>query len=368
MGKPRYPLRGDQMAMELGDLVYELLKTLCELPGPGGDEGRVQDLMAGRWGPRVKGLEHTGVGNLIARVGGNGPRLLMAAHADEISFVVKYVSDDGFLWITTGERDTDQRPSLRGPVFLPWGHPALILTTAGSVEGFFATLTGHVVAAKHQAKTQPEWNDIFVDIGVSSRAEAEDKGIRVGDRVIWNPPTQRIGPYAYGKAMDDRVGLAILDRLLDVIDRERLAYDVTYVSTVQEEIGLIGAESVARQTGCEMAIAVDIGLAGDVPGIDPRDVSPRLGAGPTIVHKDLYQYNRQLTLALMRAAQSARVPVQPAVFAVYGSDAGAFTRQGLPAALVAVPTRYTHSPFEMLHLSDVELTVRLLKTFLEEKA
>lgn len=347
--------------------MFSLLKTYCELPGPGGDEAFAQKFVAETWQPRVKSVEITPVGNLIARVGGSGPRLLIGAHVDEICFVVKYISDDGFVWITTGQRDTDQRPSMRAMVFLPLGHSALVLTTRGPVEGIFATLTGHVLTAVQRAKTQLDWNDVFVDIGAPSRADAEAKGVRIGDRVIWNPPTRRIGDLVYGKAMDDRVALAIMDRLLDVLDRSRLAYDLTYVSTIQEEAGLIGAESVARQAGCELAIALDVGLAGDVPGVDPRDMSTRLGGGPCIVHKDFYSYSRPLTLTLLRTAQAAGIPVQPAVFGFYGSDAGAFIRQGVQSALVVVPTRYTHSPFEMLHLGDVELSVRLLKSFLETK-
>lgn len=345
--------------------MFELLKTLCELPGPVGDETLVQNFLAERWRPRVKEVQFTKVGNLIARIGGNGPRLMIAAHADEICFVVKYIAEDGFLWITTGQRDIEQRPSQRSPVFLPWGHQALIVTATGRVEGFFATLTGHILTADQRAKSKPDWNDIFVDMGASSRAEVEAKGIRVGDRVIWNPPTRRMGQLAYGKAMDDRVGLAIMDKLLDVIDKERMQYDLTFVSTILEEPGLIGAESVAREAGCEMAIALDVGLAGDVPGVDPRDVSARLGLGPTIVHKDLHSYNRAFTLRLLRIAEDAKIPIQPAVFGFYGSDAGAFTRQGVQSAVVVVPTRYTHSPFEMVHLQDVDLTVQLLKTFLE---
>lgn len=345
--------------------MFELLKTLCELPGPVGDEIAVQNFLMERWRSRVQGLEMTRVGNLLARIGGKGPRLMIAAHADEICFAVKHIGEDGFLWITTGQRDVEQRPSQRGPVFLPWGHPALIVTATGRVEGFFATLTGHVLSAEQRAKSHPDWNDIFVDVGASSRTDAEAKGIRVGDRVIWNPPTRRMGPLVYGKAMDDRVGLAIMDRLLDVLDKEQMAFELTYVSTVLEEPGLIGAESAAHASGCEMAIALDVGLAGDVPGVDPRDVSARLGSGPTIVHKDLHSYNRALTLSLTSAAQTADIPIQPAVFGVYGSDAGAFTRQGVQSALVVVPTRYTHSPFEMIHLRDVELTIQLLKSFLE---
>lgn len=347
--------------------MFDLLKTLCELPGPVGDEIAVQNFLMERWRPRVQELELTRVGNLIARIGGQGPRLMVAAHADEICFVVKHIAEDGFLWITTGQRDVEQRPSQRSPVFLPWGHPALVVTATGPVEGVFATLTGHVLTAEQRAKNNPDWHDIFVDVGASTRADAEAKGIRVGDRVIWNPPTRRMGQLAYGKAMDNRVGLAIMDRLLDVLDRERLAFDLTYVSTILEEPGLIGAESAARESGCEMAIALDVGLAGDVPGVDARDVSARLGLGPTIVHKDLHSYNRALTLRLMGTAEAANIPVQPAVFGFYGSDAGAFTRQGVQSALVVVPTRYTHSPFEMIHLGDVELTIQLLKSFLEAR-
>jgi len=347
--------------------MYDLLKTMCELPGPGGDEGAVQDFLAQRWGRRAQQIERTPVGNLLAYVGGRGPRLMLVAHADEICFVVKHISDDGFIWITTGQRDTEQRPGLRAPVFLPWGHPALILTTSGPVEGVFATLTGHILRPEQREKTRPDWDDVFLDIGAPNRAAVAARGVQVGDRVIWNPPTRRRGRLACGKAMDDRVGLVIMDRLLEVVALDRLAYELWLVSTVQEEIGLVGAESVAQRTGCELAITLDVGLAGDVPGVDPRDVSARLGAGPIIVHKDLALYSRPLTLSLMRAAREANIPVQSAVFSLYGSDSGAFIRHGLQAGLVAVPTRYTHSPFETVHLDDMELTVQLLKHFLESR-
>jgi endoglucanase len=291
---------------------------------------------------------------------------MIAAHADEVCFTVKSIDEKGFLWLTSGWADRDQRPGLRSFMFLPWGQPALVQTAGGPVHGFFATLTGHILTPDQRAKPQFDWYDIWVDLGATSRAEAEAKGIRIGDRVIWNTKVQRMGDYAYGKAMDDRVGLAIMDRLLHTLDASRLAYDVTFVSTVQEETGLVGAES-ATLAGCELAISLDIGLAGDVPGVDQRDVSVKLGAGPTIVHKDIYVYNRRLTLALVEAAEAANIGTQQAVFSFYGSDSGAFTRRGLQAALITVPTRYTHSPFEMVHLDDVQNTVVLLKTFLESK-
>ena len=345
--------------------MFNLLKTLCELPGPGGDEGPVHDFLEARWAPRARSIRRTRVNNLIAEMGGVGPRLLIAGHADEICFVVRHISEDGFLWITTGQRDIEQRPSMRAMVFLPLGHPARVLTSTGSAYGVFATLTGHAARPEQRAKTQLDWNDVWIDIGAASRAEALARGVRVGDRAIWNPPTERMGDLAYGKAMDNRVAFVVMDRLLDVIDRDRLRFDLVFASTVQEEIGLYGAESIIADAKPDLAIAIDIGLAGDVPGVDARDVAARLGGGPTIVHKDLYHYDRPLTLALLAAAERANIPVQPQVFSIFGSDAGAFIRNGVPSALVAVPTRYTHSPFEMLNLRDIDQTVALLKAFVE---
>ena len=347
--------------------MFELIKMYTELPGPGSDEWAVQEVLKERWSPRAQDMMMTPVGNLIATMGGNGPRLMIAAHADELCFVVRHISEDGFIWLASGQRNTDQYVTLRS-TFLPWGLPALVVTETGSVECLFATLTGHVLTTEQQAKTKWDYNDIWLDAGVSSRQEAEGKGIQVGDRVIWNPPTQRMGDYAYGKAMDDRVCFAVMERLLDVIDMEKLAYELVYVSTVQEEIGLIGAESAAEVANCETAISLDVGLVGDVPGVDPRDASAKLGGGPGIVHKDLYNYSRPLTLALMRAARDASIPVQPGVFTWYGSDSGAFARHGLRSGLIVIPTRYTHSPFEMVHLRDVEQTVQLLKHFLETRS
>jgi putative aminopeptidase FrvX len=109
-----------------------------------------------------------------------------------------------------------------------------------------------------------------------------------------------------------------MDRLLDVLDRGRLAYEVVFASTVQEEIGLVGSDSLVQDLDCDMAISLDLGLVGDVPGVDPR--------GAMIVHKDLSNYSRPLTLSLIAAARDAGIPVQPAVFGLYGSDSSAEAR------------------------------------------
>jgi endoglucanase len=127
---------------------------------------------------------------------------------------------------------------------------------------------------------------------------------------------------------------------------------------------LYGAESINAEIGCEYAIALDTGLSGDVPGVDPRDVSTRLGGGPILIHKDLYGYNFALNNRIVDTAREANLPLQQAVHGIYGTDSGALVRKGVAASAIGVPTRYTHSPFEMLHADDLETTVTLLLAFL----
>lgn len=347
--------------------MFEILKTLCELPGPVGREAPVHEFLQQRWWERCEDAYLTPVGNLVAHVGGTGPALLLVGHGDEIGFTVKHISEDGFLFISTGQRLGTDQPEMRGSYTLPIGQPALVVTRRGTVEGVFATLTGHILSQRQRETRQLEWNDLWVDVCATSRSEVAERGISVGDRVIWNPPTRQQGKLIYGKAMDNRAALAVMDTLLDRIEPHKLAYDLYFASTVQEEIGLIGAHSINRTINARYAIALDIGLSGDVPGVDQRDVSVRLGAGPTLIHKDLYAYSARLNDAISDTAAEAGLPLQHAVFGIFGSDAGALLREGVAASLLGIPTRYTHSPFEMLHADDLENTVKLLKAFLERK-
>jgi putative aminopeptidase FrvX len=343
--------------------MFELLKTLSEIPGPVGREERVHGFLRERW--RERGLEATidAVGNLTARVGGSGPKLLLLGHGDEIGFAVRHISDDGFLFLSSGQRLGVDRPEMRGSYTLPTGQPALVVTRHGAVEGVFATLTGHILSQRQREATGLEWSDLWVDVFAESRAEVEARGIRVGDRVIWNPPLRRQGDYIYGKALDNRVALAILDALLERIDPAESAYELYIASSVQEEIGLIGAHSINRAIGARYAIALDIALSGDVPGVARHEVETRLGGGPVLIYKDLYAYSAPLTDALADTAEEAGIPYQRAVFGIFGSDAGALMREGVAAAMLGVPTRYTHSPFETLRASDLERTVELLAAF-----
>ncbi len=352
--------------METESRIFELVKTLTELPGPIGHEDAVQDWIEQAWSPYSESVTRTRVNNIIAHIGGTGPRLLIQAHADEICLMVRSVDDRGFVHIAMWNADRTGRP----PRWLfPIGQPALILGTHGHIPGVFATASGHVASDEQTERGHAVWNDWFIDIGVSSKEEATKMGIRPGCRAIWNPKTQRLNgsKHIYGKAMDDRGGLAIITALVERLQREELNYDLSVASTVQEETGLIGASSIPDAADFDLAIALDIGLCGDVPGVDPLDVTPMLGAGVTVVYKDAgVHYSRRLSDRLIDLAESNGLPIQPAIFRRFASDGEAFIRRGIDTALLAYPTRYTHSPFEMVHEDDLEGTVSLLEAFVQE--
>lgn len=345
--------------------MFDLVREFSEMACPIGHEERFNRWLADRWRPHLQSVEVTPVGNLVGRVGGQGPRLLLVAHSDEIGFAVRAIDDRGFIRLASGQRDPAGRPFQRGPYFLPLGHPALILGTGEPVEGVFATATGHVLSHQQQEQFRLEWRDLFVDIGAGSREEVEALGIHIGSRVIWNPPTRRRGARIFGKAMDNRGALAILETLLTTLDRDRLRCELWVASTVMEEMGLIGAASVNRTVDARHAIALDVGLVGDIPTVDPLDVPTRLGGGPIVVQKDLISYTRSITEAIEEAATAAGIPFQRAIFDLYGTDAGELIRQGVAAAVIAFPTRYTHSPFEMVDEGDLQACVALLQAVVQ---
>lgn len=342
--------------------MFNLVKTLTELPGPTGYEEPVQEWLQGRWSALGLSVERTRIGNVMAHLQGQGPRLLVGAHADEISFRVKSIDRQGFLWLTSGRGMAEQR----APEPVPLGHIAHVITDSGTREGTFVTVTGHVMTRQQRAHYEHhalDWMDFYVDVGARDRAAAEAMGILPGCPVINAVLTRRNGRNIVGKAMDDRAGLAVMTALAERVDRSRLTYDVWFTSTVMEEIGLVGARSVAA--GFDLGLIVEVGLAGDIPLVDERSMPVRLGGGPVLVHKDAQvPYSRTMTRAIAGCAQAAGLPVQHATFQNFSSDGRAWIEEGVPTAMVAFPCRHTHSPHETIDEADLEALVGLLESFL----
>ncbi len=337
--------------------LFELVKSLTEMLGPSGYEDDVQDWLEAAW--REAGCETSRdrINNLYAKVGGSGRKLLIAAHADEISFRVKSVDDNGHLRLTSGTGGSE----LGVPHHAFVAQSCQVLTPKGQLPGTVGTVTGHVMTREQRENHSIDWPDIFLDIGARSRDEALGWGVHVGCPVVAEAPTRRVGHNLVGKAMDDRASLAIMTAWLDTLDRDALEYELWFGSTVQEEVGMIGAGAVE---GFDLAIAMEVGLAGDIPQVGELQVPSKLGAGPLLGYKDnAVHYDRHILSRLTAAADKAGIPVQHLVFLQFSSDGKEFIANNIPTAMVAYPTRYTHSPIETVDERDLVATLELLDAF-----
>lgn len=340
--------------------MYDLIKELTEMSGPVGQEGPVLDRMAAIWREAGARVERTRIGNVLGRVGDSGPKLLLAAHADELCYLVRAIDPRGFLWLANGQA-WQRTTSLRHTFAI--GQRVRVLSRSGEIPGVIGGITGHMASQAVPDLRELDWYDFWVDTGLSA-AQLREAGVTPGTRVIWEATTERFGPHVVGKALDDRACLAMITEVIRRVPAEEMEWQLTLACTVQEEIGLVGAYATGNREEFDAAIVVEIGLAGDIPGVGESMMPAYLGGGPILVHKDAqvhYDYN--LTAALEQTAAENHIPIQHAVFGSFGSDGGALMKSDIPAALVAFPARYTHTPFETAHLGDMEDLVRWLCAF-----
>lgn len=343
--------------------MFELIKTLTEMSGPIGQEEDVVDYVETLWRAGGATTTRTKTNNLLAHVGGQGPKLLLVAHADELCYLVRAIDDDGFLWLANGQ-GWQRTTSFRNGFTI--GQRVRVLARNGTIPGVIAAVTGHLASISLGEPSELNWNDFWVDTGLS-KAELIEYGVTPGTRIIWDATTEKWGKHVVGKALDDRVLLAILTELQRRVTPEELSCDLTLGCSVLEEIGVVGAMATAATTDFDFAIALEIGMAGDIPNLSARDMPLRLGAGPVLVHKDsLVHYDYRLTKRLEEVAAEAQLPIQHAVFGSFGSDGSAFIKADVPAALVAFPARYTHTPFETAHMGDIEGLLDWLTHFVKD--
>jgi putative aminopeptidase FrvX len=342
--------------------VEPFLEELCAISAPSGAEGELASLLLDRWAKTCQDVRRDAVGNVVARVGGEGPRLLVQAHMDQVGYLVRHITDDGFLLLDTSQGDRRTGVERRHPV----GQPVRVLTRDGSwVEGLLAAASGHVLTAKQREKHELGYDDFWVELGLGTSEAVREKGIHVGSPVVFSGAMRHVGELLAAPSMDNRVGLAIMDALVGVVDSDSLRYELWLAATVQEENGLHGARALAHAERFDAVVAVDVGLVGDIPGVEEREHGTALGKGPIVVHRDTgIVYDRALTQHLLELARRNDLDAQDGLFAGYGSDGLTFAESGSPTALVTVGTRYTHTAFETVHPRDLELTVELLRLLL----
>src|SRR3954466_414213 len=216
--------------MDLATLVAEL----CAVSAPSGAEGELADLLYDRWEPRCAEVRRDAVGNVIARVGGAGPRVLVQAHMDQVGYLVRHITDDGFLLLDTSQGDRGRGVERRYPV----GQPVRVLARDGSwVEGLLAAASGHVLTVKQREEDRLGYDDFWVELGLPTSDAVRGKGIHVGSPVVFSGPLRHVGALLAGPSMDNRVALAVMDALIGAVDSGDLRYELWLAATVQEESG-----------------------------------------------------------------------------------------------------------------------------------
>lgn len=331
--------------------------TLCD--GISGQEDAVRAQMAGY----LQGLgeiRRDGIGNLCCvRTGGaERPRVMLAAHMDEIGFVVRDITDEGFLRFQTVGGWWEQ-------VML--AQRVSVHTRLGRLDGVVGSKPPHVLPAEDRRKIV-EKKDMFIDIGAGSRAQASEWGVRIGDMVAPVCPfvPMRNPELLMGKALDDRAGCAVMVEVL-----RRLAEagapahpnTVLAAATVQEEVGLRGADVAGRTFEPDVAFALDVGIAGDTPGMQRDEAAAKLGGGPLVLAFDAALLpNPRLRDFVADVAAGEGIPIQWEMMAGGATDAGRiqYAGSGVPSLAVGFPTRYIHSAAAVVHRADLEATVRLM--------
>jgi endoglucanase len=325
----------------------EILRQLCELYGPSGREEAVREAIRQAVAPYAREMRVDALGNLIVRAKAGtegGKRVMLAAHMDEIGLVVNHIDEKGFL-----------RFGRVGGI-IPW-------MLVGQRVRFASGQIGVIGMEPIESKNELDLPKMYIDIGASSREEAE-KLVQVGDLACMDRAFVLTNGRAVGKAMDDRVGCAVQVEVLRTLQHS--PHDVFVVFTSQEEVGLRGATTSAFGLAPDLGIAVDVTLTGDTPEARPMAVS--LGKGPAIKVMDLGMLAHPAVKELLiRTAEANGIPYQREVLLAGSTDARAIqtTQAGIPAGTVSIPTRYVHSPSEMVDLQDVRYAVRLLVALLE---
>lgn len=335
-------------------MVKELLEKLSNAHGVSGREGSVYGIVERELRPYVDRIEGDVLGNLIATRRGGEFSFMLAAHMDEIGLMVKYVDEKGFVRFVT-----------LGGWFAPtlYNQRVILHGSKGPVLGVIGGKPPHVMEEEERKKPL-KTEEMFIDIGAGSAEEAREIGIEVGTPITIDRTLRPLaGSRVTGKAFDNRVGVAVLIAAMQRLETEHTVYAVC---TVQEEVGLKGARTSAFALTPSCAVALDVTIPGDHPGIEKKHSAIEMGRGPSITIIDsagrgLISHPGMLEW-LKSTAERYRIPVQMEVGAGGTTDATAIhlTKGGIPSVTLSIPSRYIHSPVEVVDLKDMEQAVELL--------
>lgn len=340
------------------DKVELLLEELTNAHGPSGYEGPVRAIMRKELDPICDAIETDGIGSLIGTFGmkTDVPKVMMAAHMDEVGLMVKFITADGYVKFQPLGGWLDQ-----ALINQQW----TIMTQNGPVHGISGIKTPHVMSPDSRNQIFKR-EQIFIDVGATSKSDAEERlKIRPGDPIAPDSKFAYLnsGSMYVGKAWDDRVGLAIMIEVIKKMDKASLPNKLYIVSTVQEEVGLRGAHTSSHKIKPDIGINLESGVAGDYPGITEDESQEKVGAGPAIfLHDSSMLPNLKLRDLVVEIAKDNDIPIQFDVLNGYGEDGAEIQRShdGVPAINIAVPTRYLHSHYGVISRQDFDNTVNLV--------
>jgi len=333
----------------------DLLKRLSEASGIPGQEKEIRSIITGALTDHVDGFKTDHLGNIIAHREGEKPVVVVAAHMDEIGFIVSFIEKDtGFLrFVPRGGFDARTLIAQR----------VVVHAESDDLIGCIGSKPVHILT-EQERKTPLELKDLFIDLGLPEQKVRER--VAIGDTVTLKQEFLTYGDIVSGKALDDRVGVYIG---IEAIKRAKtIACDLYFVGTSQEEVGLRGARVAGFAVNPQIGVALDSTVAADMPGVDDAQQVTRMGRGVGIKLNDSASISHpRLVQAMRRLAEDRDIPYQMEVLPRGGTDAGALqlAQEGAAVITLSVPTRYLHSVVETAHRDDVEAAIDLLVAFLE---
>jgi endoglucanase len=328
-----------------------LFEEICQAPGAPGFEDRIRAVVVRELKPLVDDLRVDVLGNVIAHRKGKpkAKRLMLAAHMDEISFVVRHVDESGFIrFATLGGFDPKTLTAQR----------VLVHTRTGDLLGVMGTKPVHLMTDEER-RAGARIEHYFIDVGLPAKDVA--KKVRIGDPITRERSFVQVGQTVNSKSLDDRVGVFVM--IEAVRKARRHDVDLYAVATVQEEVGLRGATTASNDIRPDIGIALDVTLANDVPDSRPFERVSELGKGAAIKVLDSSVIaNRHLVDFMVKTAEAKKIPFQLEVLTAGGTDTAAMQRagSGAIAGCVSIPCRYVHSVIEMCHTKDVQASIDLL--------
>ena len=331
----------------------KILEQLSNACGVTGREEEIRNLMIEQMKPYADEIIVDNFDNVIAvKKGKTGsPKVMLAAHMDEIGLMVKTINKEGFLQFAK-MGGIDDRILLAQKV--------IVYTKKGPLQGIIGSKPPHIQKEEERKKIVA-YDELFIDVGAESREGANAMGVAVGDPIGFDVKYSQIGKdIVIGKAFDNRAGCAVMVETLKQLKETECT--VFAVGTVQEEVGLRGAGTAAFRLDPDVALALDVTVAGDVPGVREFDTTVKMGKGPAITISDSGLIAHPKVLRWLReVAEETKIPYQLETGLLGTTDAAriSLTRQGIPSGTICIGTRYIHSPVSMLNLRDAENSVKL---------